>query len=106
MRRWTALCLAVLAGCSPLATDSGVGDSGPPPDGGSRDGGGSADAGPVGLPFPGACEVLNAARCGYLMRCGLLATRGSLDDCEGFLNATWCDDGDGGADRKSTRLNS
>lgn len=57
-------------------------------------GGGGADAGPAsdgGLPASLACATLDAARCAFLARCGLV---GDDDDaqarCRARLEATWC----------------
>lgn len=79
-------------------------DAGPvTPTGGGSAGGGSSDAGAGGgagggnvtpdggLPVKTACSVLNANRCQYLSRCGLIgASDTAIRDCISWLTATWC----------------
>lgn len=52
------------------------------------------DAGPqadAGLAMAEACNALNASRCKYLARCGLIEySSASLESCARQLDATWC----------------
>lgn len=81
----------LFVGCAaaPLAPgDSGAGGSGA--DAGARDGGGGG-GGQVdaGLPLKSACTVLNARRCEYLRRCGLISEP-AVRDCLAWQQATSC----------------
>jgi len=83
--------LALLIGCStqpPPPGDGGVTDAGfdaGPGDGGGG-GGGQSDG---GLPLKSACTVLNARRCDYLLRCGLIS-EAAMRDCLAWQQATSC----------------
>jgi hypothetical protein len=87
-----ALVVSFVAGCSPVTLTT-------VPDGGAPDGGGGGDGGidagqprpDGGLPVEVACDVLNAQRCAYYARCGLIGP--GADDterCVKELVATWC----------------
>ncbi len=81
----------LLASCvvlPPIAPDSGHPDASTdagPIDGGAG-GGGQSDG---GLPLKSACTVLNARRCEYLQRCGLISTA-AVRDCLAWQQATSC----------------
>ena len=67
-----------------------------PPDGGKQDGGATItpDSGmrvDAGLAPSEACAVLNAKRCAFLARCGLIDDQAQArQDCERSFEATWC----------------
>lgn len=76
--------------CSSQPGSGGPGPVGPP---GASDGGTGigADGGAEGLSVDSACAVLNARRCAFLQRCGLIATGNDAKrDCELYFTATEC----------------
>jgi hypothetical protein len=81
-------CLVAACGTSPSIVekpDAGRNDGGT---GTLSDGGASLDG---GLLAADACKVLNASRCQYLVRCGLLeASTSAVEACERDFEATWC----------------
>ncbi len=88
-----ALAAMLALGCSSAPLSPG--DSGPEADAGVVGGGGQSDGGARtdggGLPLESACDVLNASRCEYLQRCGLIAEGDdALEDCEAYLRVTRC----------------
>src|SRR6187431_2375741 len=92
-KRLVPLCLGalLLVACStpvPGAEDTGVPDSGF--DAGVGDGGvGGGPQNDGGLPLASACTVLNARRCEYLQRCGLISEP-AVRDCLAWQQATSC----------------
>ena len=93
-RLWSSvsvgLAAAVLGACSSASLNPWF-DGGGWPDGGAFDAG--ADAGLAdGGPSPEAtCAVLDARRCAYLTRCGLIAdTPAELAACLETLTQSWC----------------
>ncbi|MFT3839768.1 MAG: hypothetical protein QM723_22470 [Myxococcaceae bacterium] len=94
---FAALVFSLCCGCaSGFLTDGGFGGGttggsggGSATGGGVGGGGGSSDD--AGLPLNAACSTLNAARCAYLTRCGLVG-QGQVEqsDCLAWLQATWC----------------
>jgi len=87
--------LLMLSGCSGGAfSDGGLGGGaqggGGSTGGGSGGGGGGGDT-DAGLSLTLACSTLNAQRCAYLTRCGLVGTDDTeQNDCLAWLQATWC----------------
>jgi len=81
-------CFAAACGTSPVIfplPDAGKSDAGPPT---KEDGGVTTDG---GLALAEACATLNASRCQYLVRCGLLeASAESREACARAFEATWC----------------
>lgn len=97
-RLWVS-CLALglaLASCNASFGPGNFFDSGTPDlgfDGGQPVvDGGNVDAGmPVALPLNSACALLNARRCEYWTRCGLLdGSEATQRACLAYLNSTWC----------------
>jgi hypothetical protein len=90
---WAGL-VVLLGGCSNISFEPTPQDAGDRDAGTSFDGGdGGAIAGPMdaGLALRSACTVLNARRCEFLARCGLIGSgEGSVRDCLAWLQATSC----------------
>lgn len=87
--------MLLLAACAGgLTPNGGTGGGGLATGGGSgASAGGSGGGGAVvGLPVSSACSVLNARRCEYLERCGLIqqGSDTARRDCQAWLLSTWC----------------
>lgn len=88
-------------GCALWIAACAAGPSVNPPDAGTPDSGNDAgqiifdagltDAGVPSLALASACGLLNARRCEYWTRCGLLAgSEEATRACLAYLNSTWC----------------
>lgn len=85
------LLYAVVASCGPLGAENDRVNGGginPPFDGGTSDNGGASDG---GFTAQNACALINARKCDYLQRCGLIAQgQPALRDCASILVTTEC----------------
>ncbi|MBX5480761.1 MAG: hypothetical protein IRZ16_02765 [Myxococcaceae bacterium] len=96
MRRSTSFAIGFAAGlalfwaCGP--TSPGQKDGGPHNPGDGQDAGTWTDGGnQPGIPLESACGTINAARCGFLIRCGLLPdTDDARRRCEEYYSAIDC----------------
>lgn len=96
MKRLGVLTLLVCAcaGGAPIG-GTGGGKGGGSGTGGSGGSSGTGGGGGIiivdGLPLKNACATLNARRCDYFARCGLIEdTDDGKRDCAAWLLATWC----------------
>ena len=94
----TALLSCLLFGCpSGVGSDGGSGGGGDLGGGAGGGGGGAVGGGggsDGGLAVSLACTTLDAARCAYLTRCGLVGTDDAeQSDCLAWLQASWCGPG-------------
>ncbi len=105
MKTFTPLLALVLSAClgaactpNPSGGDAGLGGGGEVGGGSGGGGGGGGGAGggasDAGLPLTAACSTLDAARCAYLTRCGLVGEGDpEQSECLAWLQATWCGPG-------------
>lgn len=79
------------SGLRPHGTGGGAGGGATGGSGGSGTGGGGGTIIVEGLPLSSACSTLNAKRCEYYVKCGLIDdTPEAKRDCAAWLLVTWC----------------